>query len=665
MKTRTVALIGNPNVGKSTIFNALTGLHQHTGNWSGKTVSNMRGIWQYEEEKMVIYDLPGTVSLTPHSLEEEVARDFICFSDYDVAVVVIDGLLLERGLQLVLQVLEVHPNTVLCINFMDILEKKKMVLDLEKLSMLLHIPVVGVTAREGKGMNDLCKAIFSAQNDQPYFISYPNYIEECISVISKNLPEGDYPSRWVSLKLMEGDFLFSHLPNLNKSSLSHVLEIPRRVYQGEVVLSAIHNEAKYLSVQVCHYPKEERRNFSWDRFITSKKTGIPFMLLLLFLILFLTIRLSNIPSSWLFQFFHWTEEKMMSFFLSLSLPNWFCNLFVCGMYRTLTWVVSVMFPPMAIFFPLFTILEDYGILPRIAFNLDRPFEKCHACGKQALTMCMGLGCNAVGVMGARIIDSKRERMIAILTNSFLPCNGRFPTLIAMISMFLVGVNHSLWGSVFSSLWLTFFIVLGVFATFVCSYLLSKTVLRGYPSSFVLEIPAYRKPQFGKVLLYSIWNRGLFVLGRAVFISAPAGIVIWLLSNVQIQGVTILAILRDFLNPIGVFFGLDGMILLAFLLGFPANEIVMPILLLGYLSLGGLVEIPDFVMMKSILLQQGWSFWTALSFLFLCVFHFPCSTTILTIKKETHSWKWATFAFLFPTMIGLFCCLVIRFLSFLF
>lgn len=663
MKRKKVALIGNPNVGKSTLFNALTGMHQHTGNWPGKTVENAYGECTYQDTIFTIYDLPGTYSLVDHSLEEKVASDFICFSDYDVAIVVCDAVCLERSLNLVLQTMEIIPNVVVCVNLMDEAKKKGISLDFEKLEELLGVAVVGTSARSGKGLDALMTQVLHVSKTSYYTFTYPNYIESFIEFMSDSIVTSSYNPRWICLKLLKDDQILSYLPEFDVSEIQEPLKLARKLYREEDVVATILEEAKKIASQVVTYEKEnyDERMRKWDRLLTNKITGIPIMILMLFGILWITIRLSNIPSTWLFELFGFLEMKLFDLFTFLSLPGWLTDLLLSGVYRTLTWIISVMLPPMAIFFPLFTLLEDLGVLPRIAFNLDYPFEKCHACGKQSLTMCMGLGCNAVGVMGARIIDSKRERYLAILTNSFMPCNGRFPSIISMITMFIVGFSNHLFSSVLSAFVLTLVILLGIMMTFLVSYLLSKTLLKGYPSSFTLELPPYRKPQVGKVILRSIFDRTLFVLGRAVMIAAPAGLIIYLLANIIIGGSSIIAWIAHFLNPVGLFLGLDGMILLAFLLGFPANEIVLPILMLGYLSLGSITEMNDLVMMKSILVANGWTLKTAVNFILLCLFHFPCSTTILTIKKETGSWKWAMIAFVLPTFIGCLLCMILNFI----
>jgi ferrous iron transport protein B len=306
------------------------------------------------------------------------------------------------------------------------------------------------------------------------------------------------------------------------------------------------------------------------------------------------------------------------------------------------------------------LLEDSGYLPRIAFNLDYPFKKCNACGKQALTMCMGFGCNAVGVTGCRIIDSKRERLLAILTNNLVPCNGRFPTIIALITMFLcigTGVTQSL----FSALVLTAVILLGIITTFLITKLLSKTVLKGVPSSYTLELPPYRKPQFLKVIIRSSLDRTIFVLGRSIAVAAPAGLLIWIMANLNINGASLLYHCANFLDPFAQLLGLDGIILLSFILGSPANEIVMPIAIMGYMGDGALTELSGLTAMKEILISNGWTITTAISVILFSLLHWPCATTILTIKKETGSIKWTAISILLPTLLSIITCLIFNFI----
>ncbi|MBR4874421.1 MAG: ferrous iron transporter B [Clostridia bacterium] len=595
-----IALAGNPNVGKSTVFNQLTGMHQHTGNWPGKTVTGAVGEYKYNDKNITLVDLPGTYSLLANSAEEEVARDFLCSDEKDAVVVVCDAVCLERNLNLVLQILEITDKTVVCINLIDEARKKKIKIDREKLQKLLGVRVVFTEARSKKGLDELSRAIIETAEEKG---------EKSVVSEKKSATE--------TVKLAE--------------------EIARQVIKFE-------NE---------EYDERDRK---LDKLLTGK-LGFLVMFLMLLGIFWLTITGSNYPSSVLSSFLFKTEEWLYSGLIYINCPVFICEMLVRGVYRMLIWVVSVMLPPMAIFFPLFTLLEDLGYLPRVAFNLDKCFKKCSACGKQALTMCMGFGCNAAGVVGCRIIDSKRERLIAILTNNFVPCNGRFPTLISIISMFIITERAGIFKSSLAVVVLISIILVGILITLLVSRLLSLTVLKGVPSSFTLELPPYRVPQFGKVLVRSIFDRTLFVLGRAAAVAAPAGLIIWLMANVTVGENTLLFTVGNALDPVGRALGLDGIILMAFILGFPANETVIPIMLMAYLSGGALTEITDLEQLKMILSQNGWTNLTAINVMLFSLMHWPCSTTLMTIKKETGSLKWTFASAIIPTVIGVLMCIL--------
>lgn len=634
--SKKIALIGNPNVGKSTLFNELTNLHQHTGNWSGKTV----GVAVGKHKNLTIYDLPGTYSLIPHSKEEEITSDFIISGYYDIALIICDATMLERNLNLVIQTLEVTNKAVLCLNMADELKEKGIIIDTDKLSSILGIPVVLISAKKKKGINELIDTINNFKCKDTLKIEYIQEIEDSIKSISAK-------SRFEAIrKIISND---NYLVN------NYLLD--SNIKPLDSVMKSIYDKCHEITDIVVKKDKMNRVS-KLDKILTNKLTGIPIMLLMVITILYISIVGANYPSSMLFNFFTWLKPIINNFLINIHIPKIVTDLLVNGVYQVLTWVVAVMLPPMAIFFPLFTLLEDFGILPRIAFNLDGYFEKSNACGKQALTMCMGFGCNAVGVTNARIIDSKRERLIAILTNSFIPCNGRFPSLISIISMFFI-IESKLFNSFISVAILTLLILLSVFATLIISKILSKTILKGMPSFFTIELPPYRKPSIIKVIIRSIFDRTLFVLGRAVVVAIPAGVVIWLCANINVGGNSLINIFSNFLNPVGVLLGMDGIILLAFILGFPANEIVIPIMMMGYLSNSHLVDISSINTMKNILLSNGWTIKTALCTLVFILFHFPCSTTILTIKKETNSMKWTIISFILPLLIGIIMCLIIN------
>lgn len=679
----TIAIAGNPNVGKSTVFNSLTGLHQHTGNWPGKTVSNASGIATFNNKNFLLVDIPGTYSIMSNSQEEEIARDYICFGNPDCTVVVLDATCLERNLNLVYQILEITNKVVVCVNLLDEAEKKGIEIDLDKLSFTLGVPVVGTIARKKKTLNKLMQSVYEVCtencSDELFKIEYPESIENAITIVEKSAKELLCSSlftnyRWISLKLLEGNSkIISSIENyldinlVDNENISCSVNKAKEILEDnninissfkDIIVSTImyHSEKISLDVIRCKRQNYSVRTNKIDKILTSKLTGIPIMLLFFALIFWITITGANYPSALLTKFFNYIETKLVLLFEHFNSPLWLIDISVFGLYRTLAWIVAVMLPPMAIFFPLFTILEDLGYLPRIAFNLDNFFRKACTSGKQALTMCMGFGCNAAGVVGCRIIDSPRERLVAMLTNNFVPCNGRFPFLITISSIFFASSALGIWSSIWSTLAVIAVIIIGVIVTLVVSKILSKTILKGMPSSFMLELPPYRTPQFGKILVRSIFDRTLFVLGRAVSIAIPAGIIIWLFANINISGISLLTHVANFLDPFAKLMGLDGYILTAFILALPANEIVLPIILMSYTAGGSLMQIDDLSNISNILISNGWTILTAINVMLFCLMHFPCSTTLITIKKESGSLKWTALAFLIPTFLGIITCM---------
>ncbi|MGL4571610.1 MAG: ferrous iron transport protein B [Clostridium sp.] len=665
-----IALAGNPNVGKSTVFNALTGMNQHTGNWPGKTVSNAEGYYEYKDSKIKVVDLPGTYSLLSNSEEEEIARDYICFSRPDVVVVVCDATSLERNLNLFFQITEITDNVILCINLIDEAKKKGIKINVRKLKDEIKSTIVETSARDGFGITELKEAILnSSKNRYKYLLKYDEDIEkgileiENILINSEELLSKDERKsrvRWLSIRLLENNIsikeVIKNKYNISDRLIEKIDLVKRPENIEDRIVETLVKEAEKVNNSVVNinsgYGEFQRKV---DKVLVSKKTGIPIMIITLLVVLWITITLANYPSQWLAGMFREGEDLLRSAFYNMSAPAYISGILIDGIYVTLAWVISVMLPPMAIFFPMFTLLEDLGYLPRIAFNLDKCFKKCSACGKQALTMCMGLGCNAAGIIGCRIINSPRERLIAILTNVFMPCNGRFPMLITISSLFIGGMAAGVKSGFLAAFTVTSVIILGVFMTLIISKILSKTVLKGVPSSFILELPPYRKPQIGKVIVRSIFDRTLYVLGRAISVAAPAGIIIWVFSNISVGDGTILSVCADFLTPFANMIGLDGYILMAFILGFPANEIVMPIIIMSYLRASTIMEMDSLVELKELLISNGWTVLTAVNTMILCLMHYPCGTAVWTIKKETKSIKWTALSIIIPTVAGILLC----------
>ncbi len=678
-----VALAGNPNTGKSTVFNALTGLRQHTGNWPGKTVTRAEGSFRFQDKKYNLIDLPGTYSLLARTTDEEVARDFLLLGKPDVVVVVVDATCLERNLNLVLQVLRVTPNVVVCLNLMDEAERHGLTVDARALEEELGVPVVPTVATRRKGLERLVAAIARVASgeggEQRPTFALGGEIAEAYNRALRAV-RAAYPSldaaEWVALRLLERDEAMveavragdiaglagvSHDPDAAQRLIEEATALANSVDATDATVRAIFREAERVASRVVQGSSAPSRKFdrTLDRILTSKVFGFPVMLAMLAAVFWLTIAGANVPSAMLADWLFLLEERLLVFMGTIGSPAWLTGFLIEGVYRGLAWVVSVMLPPMAIFFPAFTLLEDLGYLPRAAFNLDRVFQKVGGHGKMALTMAMGFGCNAAGVISTRIIDSPRERLIAIVTNNFMPCNGRWPTLILLATVFIAAAFPPAVGALVGAGTLVAVVLIGFIVTLIVTYGLSRTALKGAASAFALELPPYRKPQVLRVLYTSLIDRTIFVLWRAVVIAAPAGGLAWILGNVSMGDGTLMSGIVDFLDPFGRLFGLDGVIILAYIVAIPANEVVVPTMLMAYLNYNKLIELESMADLKHLLVvENDWTILTAVCLMLFSLLHNPCSTTLWTIFKETGSKKWTLVSALLPLGIAFFVCFVV-------
>lgn len=702
-----VALAGNPNTGKSTVFNALTGLRQHTGNWPGKTVTRAEGAFASGEVRYKLVDLPGTYSLLSSSPDEEVARDFVLFGQPDVTVVVVDATCLERNLNIVLQVLEITNRVVVCLNLIDEARRRGLTVDDRRLARDLGVRVVPTAARQGEGLPALMQAIDEVARGEvsgspPRLGERSPALQRAVTRLSAGVTElvPSLPNAaWVALRLLDGD---EHIqtalrqgelgdltpPNADGTRPPVLAPSQERVDRllasaselrwqvgpdfHQSLMEAIYTEAARIADRAVTRDGAPARfdlDRTIDRLVTSRRWGVPLMLVMLTGVFWLTIAGANVPSAMIASvLIDWAHPLLKAGATSIGLPWWLSGLLVDGMYLATAWVISVMLPPMAIFFPLFTLLEDFGYLPRVAFNLDSTFRRVGAHGKQALTMAMGWGCNAAGVVAARIIESPRERLIAIITNNFALCNGRWPTQILVATIFVGSVVPAHLAGLFSALAVVTVAVLGVVLTFVSSWVLSRTVLRGEVSAFSLELPPYRPPRVFATLYTSLIDRSLYVLWRAVVFALPAGAVIWLVANIPWGSVSLAQALIGWLQPLGGLVGLSGVILLAYIVAILANEIVVPTILMLTVLVSGasgvgagagvMFELDSTTDTATLLQGSGWTLMTAVCLMLFSLVHNPCSTTIYTIYKETGSVKWTTLSALAPVVLGFLLCFIV-------
>ncbi|MDP2481964.1 MAG: ferrous iron transport protein B [Candidatus Palauibacterales bacterium] len=675
---RVVALAGNPNTGKSTLFNALTGLKQHTGNWPGKTVARAEGGFEFRDVRFKLVDLPGTYSLMAASQDEEVARDFLLFARPDCTVVLTDATALERNLNLVLQVMEVTSRVVVCVNLIDEAERKGLRVDAGALSAELGVPVVLTSARSGRGLRELvetvCDVAEGKRTTTPVHAEPPPQIarvlDELAPLAALAAPDAEN-ARWIAYRLLDGDHRVRQALAVGELAAGEEdgreSEARELIARADALRPTLGADFRDATVEALYRRAEDaasgavRQRGSGrlrdldqriDRIVTSPVLGLPIMLGLLALVFWITVIGANVPSQMLAKVLFAAEAWGAGVFASLGSPEWLTGFLWHGVFRGLSWVVSVMLPPMAIFFPMFTLLEDLGYLPRVAFNLDWLFRKAGAHGKQSLTMAMGFGCNAAGIISTRIIDSPRERLIAILTNNFVPCNGRFPTLIMLATVFVAASVPAAVASFVAAGTVVGVVLLGIFFTLIVSWALSKTVLKGQPTAFTLELPPYRRPGVLRILYTSLIDRTAFVLWRAVVIAAPAGGLIWILGNVYAGDSSLAQIAAGWMDPFGKALGLDGVILLAYVIAIPANEIVVPTMLMVYAGLGMMTEPASYEALRTTLVvDHGWTIGTAVCLMLFSLLHNPCGTTIWTMWKETRSRKWTTIGALMPLGIA--------------
>lgn len=641
-----ILLCGNPNVGKSSLFNILTHSHEHTGNWTGKTVELASK--KIKKTHYTLVDLPGIYSLSDLSDEEKITKNTLLFDDYEKIIYVCDASSIEKNLNLLLQILQINRNVILCINMIDEVEEKGIKIDYKKLESILNIKIIKCSTKNKIGINELINSL-SEDTYSNYNFYYSECLEEKISKVESLLPKY-FNNRFIAIKVLENDtslvdYIYERYGiNIIDKELSYYLRSINSEEVSNEISIKLNSISSSISKETINVKDKEMSKL--DKVFSNKLYCILSLCLIMFGIFLITIVLANYPSDLLSKLFSWIEGILYNLCKD-SIPKFIYEPLLFGIYRIVTYIISVMFPPLVIFFFLFTYAEETGILPRIAFNLDGICKWCNCHGKQSLTMCSGFGCNACAIVGSRIIDSKRDRLLAIITNSFIPCNGRFPMIIALISMFFTNSNNKL----LVSFYLMLFVLFSIIISFLTSFILSKTLLKGYSGFFILELPDYKKVKLSRILKNSFVYKSLSILKKAILVSIPSGLIIWLMTNIKVNNVSVFSGVSTILEPFGRLLGMDGNIILSFLLGLPANEIVLPIMIMGYLNTSSISLLTESVNIKNIFISNGWTFITAINVILFSIMHFPCGTTLLTIKKEVGT-KWMIYSFLVPLLLGI-------------
>lgn len=642
-----ILLCGNPNVGKSTIFNELTSSSEYENNLKKTTEIVHKRIRNTDYE---LFNLPSITSISDLMDEEGITKNTLLFEKYEKIIYVINATTLEKNLNLLLQILQFNRNVIVCLNMMDDAEKLNIKINVDKLSTILSLPVIRYSPRNKEGIEEL-KNQLNYNVYSNFKIIYDEKLENKIKSLNDVL-EFDLKSKYVSIKILEKDkSIIEKISKIyNKDILSEEVKNVLMTVNAEKIFDHESKLINKISKDICKEVFIKDTNYvinNFDKLLTSKFFGIAIMLIVIGLIFYLTIVLANYPSKILEEIFVFIENLLLKISTFLHIPKMIYEPLIYGIYRIVSLIISIMFPPLVIFFIMYTYTEECGLLPRFAFNFDRIFKCANCQGKQALTLCAGFGCNAYAIIESRKIENKRDRLLAILTNSFIPCSGRLPMIIAIISMFFVNSNNKL----MVAFYLLLFILFSIIVSLLTSYILSKTILKEYHGFFTLELPKYKIPKLSNILKESIINKSLSILKRAIKVSLPIGLIMWLLTNTNIGSISIFTYISNSLNGLGKIIGLDGVILLSFILAIQANEIVLPVIIMGYLFLDNVGFVSNYDTISNILINNGWNIYTAASVILFSIMHYPCTTTLLTIKSEVGT-KWMIYSFFIPLITGI-------------